>query len=78
MHEVGYEEMLELASQGAKMHPRSIELGGVYRVPIYVASSFSDAPGTLIHAVGNGPGDAVRHGAAGTRQPRRRMYGQRR
>ena len=58
MHEVGYEEMLELASQGAKMHPRSIELGGVYRVPIYVASSFSDAPGTLIHAVGNGPGDA--------------------
>ena len=58
MTEVGYEEMLELASQGAKMHPRSIELGGVYRVPIYVASSFSDAPGTLIHAIGNGPADA--------------------
>ncbi len=57
LDEVGYEEMLELASQGAKMHPRSIELGGVYRVPIYVASSFSDAPGTLIHAVG-GPSDA--------------------
>ena len=58
LDEVGYEEMLELASLGAKMHPRSIELGGVYRVPIYVASSFSDAPGTLIHAVGNGPSDA--------------------
>ena len=58
LDEVGYEEMLELASLGAKMHPRSIELGGVYRVPIYVASSFSDAPGTLIHAVGNGPDDA--------------------
>ena len=58
LDEVGYEEMLELASLGAKMHPRSIELGGVYRVPIYVASSFSDAPGTLIHAVGNYPGDA--------------------
>ena len=58
LEEVGYEEMLELASLGAKMHPRSIELGGVYRVPIYVASSFSDAPGTLIHAVGNGPSDA--------------------
>ncbi len=57
LDEVGYEEMLELASQGAKMHPRSIELGGVYRVPIYVASSFSDAPGTLIHAAG-GPSDA--------------------
>ena len=58
LDEVGYEEMLELASLGAKMHPRSIELGGVYRVPIYVASSFSDAPGTLIHAVGGGPSDA--------------------
>ena len=58
LDEVGYEEMLELASLGAKMHPRSIELGGVYRVPIYVASSFSDVPGTLIHAVGDGTGDA--------------------
>ena len=47
--EVGYQEMLELAAAGAKMHPRSIELGAVYNVPIYVASSFSDAPGTLIH-----------------------------
>ena len=58
LDEVGYEEMLELANLGAKMHPRSIELGGVYRVPIYVASSFSDVPGTLIHALGVGPGDA--------------------
>ena len=47
--EIGYEEMLELASYGAKMHPRSIELGAVYQVPIYVASSFKGAPGTLIH-----------------------------
>lgn len=47
--EIGYQEMLELASYGAKMHPRSVELGAVYHVPIYVASSFSDAPGTLIH-----------------------------
>ena len=46
---VGYDEMLELAAAGAKMHPRSIELGAVYQVPIYVASSFIDAPGTLIH-----------------------------
>ena len=58
LDEVGYEEMLELASLGAKMHPRSIELGGVFRVPIYVASSFSDVPGTLIHALGDGPADA--------------------
>jgi aspartate kinase len=47
--EIGYQEMLELANYGAKMHPRSIELGAVYQVPIYVASSFCDAPGTLIH-----------------------------
>ena len=49
MAEIGYQEMLELVSYGAKMHPRSIELGSVYQVPIYVASSFSDQPGTLIH-----------------------------
>ena len=51
LSEIDYEEMLELASYGAKMHPRSIELGAVHNVPIYVASSFSDAPGTLIHQV---------------------------
>ncbi len=49
LDEIGYEEMLELASYGAKMHPRSIELGAAFGVPIYVASSFSDAAGTLIH-----------------------------
>ena len=51
LSEIGYEEMLELASYGAKMHPRSIELGAANGVPIYVASSFSEAPGTLIHQV---------------------------
>ncbi len=50
LDEIGFEEMLELASYGAKMNPRSIELGMVYNVPILVASSFSDAPGTLIHS----------------------------
>lgn len=45
---VEYEEMLELASLGAKMHPRSIELGLVYKMPILVASSFNDVPGTII------------------------------
>ncbi|MBI2873132.1 MAG: aspartate kinase [Chloroflexi bacterium] len=49
LDEIGYEEMLELASYGAKMHPRSIELGAVYNVPILVASSMSEATGTLIH-----------------------------
>ena len=49
IREIGYEDMLELASIGAKMHPRSIELGAVYHVPIYVASSFNNVMGTLIH-----------------------------
>ena len=49
IREIGYEDMLELASIGAKMHPRSIELGAVYQVPIYVSSSFNNVVGTLIH-----------------------------
>jgi aspartate kinase len=49
MTQVGFEEMLELASYGAKMNPRSIELGMVFQVPILVASSFNNEPGTLIH-----------------------------
>ena len=49
--EIGYEEMLELASYGAKMHPRSIELAAWYRTPVLVASSHEDLPGTLIHDI---------------------------
>lgn len=49
LKEIGYEEMLEMASLGAKMNPRSIELAAVYGVPVLVASTFDDAPGTLIH-----------------------------
>jgi aspartate kinase len=46
---ITFEEMLELAAYGAKMHPRSIELGKVYNIPIYIASSFSEARGTLVN-----------------------------
>jgi len=53
LREVGYEEMLEMASSGAKMQPRSIEIAMQYDVPILVASSFADAPGTLIHRRGD-------------------------
>ena len=49
LKEISYEEMLELASYGARvMHPRGIELGELYNVPILVASSFSNSPGTII------------------------------
>ncbi|MFC2034526.1 aspartate kinase [Chloroflexota bacterium] len=50
LSEIGYEEMLELASYGAKVtHLRAVELGELYSVPILVASTFTDSPGTLIH-----------------------------
>ncbi len=49
LSEIGFDEMLEMAVLGAKMNPRSIELGAVYDMPVYVASSFSSEPGTLIH-----------------------------
>jgi aspartate kinase len=50
MPEIGYEEMLEMATCGARvMHPRSVELGEIYNMPILVACTFTDSPGTLIH-----------------------------
>ncbi len=63
LHDVTYEEMLELASQGAGvMHPRAVELGLLYDLPILVASSFhADVPGTVIRRqVEMEPTDRVR------------------
>ncbi|MET0970504.1 MAG: aspartate kinase [Tardiphaga sp.] len=58
MNKVAFEEMLELASQGAKvLQVRSVELGMVHNMPIFVRSSFDKPedidphgtpPGTLI------------------------------
>ncbi|MEO0429999.1 MAG: aspartate kinase [Pseudomonadota bacterium] len=46
---IGYEEMLELASLGAKvLQTRSVELAMRYNVRLMVRSSFSDDPGTLV------------------------------
>jgi len=46
---IGYEEMLELAQQGAQvMQTRAVELGWVNGVVIAVRSTFSDHPGTRI------------------------------
>ena len=56
--EIGYEEMLELAQLGARvMHPRAVELAELHEMPILVSSSFSEAPGTLIHRlpIGDAP-----------------------
>ena len=58
LRKVGYEEMLEMASLGAKvLHSRSVELAAKYNVPLQVLSSFVDPekekhnkelPGTLL------------------------------
>ncbi|MCK9486708.1 MAG: aspartate kinase [Dehalococcoidia bacterium] len=50
LRDIGYEEMLELATTGARvMHARAVELGAIYNVPILVRSSFDPAaPGTII------------------------------
>ena len=45
---LSYEDMLELANYGAKMHPRSIELGLHYDMPIIIKSSFESGTGTII------------------------------
>jgi aspartate kinase len=49
LDKITYEEMLEMASLGAKvLHTRSVELAMKQRVRLQVLSSFSDAPGTLV------------------------------
>jgi len=49
LDKISYEEMLELASLGAKvLQTRSVEFAMKYKVPVVVRSSFNDNPGTLV------------------------------
>lgn len=46
---ISYEEMLEMASTGAKvLQIRSVEMAAKYHVPVEVRSSFNDNPGTWV------------------------------
>jgi aspartate kinase len=46
---IAYEEMLEMASLGAKvLQTRSVEFAMKYKMPVRVRSTFSDDPGTLV------------------------------
>ncbi|MDL2314448.1 aspartate kinase, partial [Desulfovibrio sp. OttesenSCG-928-C14] len=46
---VSYDEMLEMASMGAKvLEIRSVEFAKKYKVPVHVRSTFTDTPGTLL------------------------------
>jgi len=65
MHEISYEEMLELASSGSKvMQSRSVEFAQKYNVPFEVRSSFNDQPGTLVKAIDKTLEDAAIAGVA--------------
>ncbi len=49
LEKISYEEMLELASLGAKvLQTRSVEFAKKYNVPLVVRSSFNDNAGTLV------------------------------
>ncbi|ARV58295.1 aspartate kinase [Nostocales cyanobacterium HT-58-2] len=49
MDEITSDEMLELASLGAKvLHPRAVEIARNYGVPLVVRSSWTDEPGTWV------------------------------
>src|SRR4029450_13257815 len=49
INRISYEEMLELASLGAKvLQIRSVEVAMKYGVPVHVRSSFSDRTGTMV------------------------------
>ena len=49
LERITYEEMLESASQGAKvLQTRAVEMGMKHHVRIQVLSSFEDVPGTLV------------------------------
>ena len=52
LEEITYDEMLELASQGAQvLHNRSVELAKKYRVNMEVVSSLEKKPGTKVKEV---------------------------
>ena len=62
---ISYEEMLELASLGAKvLQIRSVEIAIKYGVPVHVRSSFSDAEGTWVTGEDKSLEDVVVAGVA--------------
>ncbi len=65
LQKISYEEMLELASLGAKvLQIRSVEIAMKYKVPLWVKSSFNDDPGTLVCAEDSSMEDVVVSGIA--------------
>jgi len=49
---IDYDEMLELASRGARvLHPRSVEVARRFGVPVHVRSSYNVSPGTVVQSM---------------------------
>ena len=49
LRKISYDEMLEMASLGAKvLQTRSVEVGKIYQVPVLVKSTFQEGEGTLV------------------------------
>lgn len=55
LDQISYAEVCQMAHNGAKViHPRAVEIAMNANIPMYVKSTFSDAPGTLITNDRNG------------------------
>src|SRR5262249_53791208 len=69
---ISYEEMLELASLGSKvLQIRSVEFAMKYKVPLWVKSSFTSDPGTLVTEEDKAMEDVIVSGIALTRDESR-------
>ena len=76
VHQISYDEMLELASLGAGvMHNRSIEFAKKFSVPIHVRSSFNNVDGTMILAEPESPDLPVAGAAIITNEARVTLAG---
>lgn len=77
LDEISYEEMLELASLGAKvLNSRAVEYAKKYNVPLYVASSLEEVPGTQVKSeVKRMEGVVVRGVAHDTGQAKISIFG---
>jgi len=62
---ISYEEMIELASTGAKvLEIRSVEFAKIFSVPVHVRSNFSDVPGTWLVSEEESMSDVLVSGVA--------------
>ncbi len=49
LHQINFEEMGELASEGAKViHPRAVEMADLHGVPVWIKNTINDHPGTFM------------------------------